>query len=59
MRNLCLDVNDDVVEWCKQKIGNANSHIVRRGKNWYITIGGCIITVNIHSNTIITAHREK
>ncbi|MDR1955913.1 MAG: DUF3781 domain-containing protein, partial [Treponema sp.] len=45
-RNLCLDV-DDVVEWCKQKIGNVNSHIIRKGKNWYVTIDGCIITVNV------------
>jgi hypothetical protein len=58
-RNLCLDVKDDIVEWCKQKIGNTNSHIIRKGKNWYVTIDGYIITVNVHSNTIITAHREK
>jgi hypothetical protein len=56
--NLCLDVND-VVKWCQQKIGNPNSHIMRKGKNLYVTIDGCIITVNVHSHTIITAHREK
>jgi hypothetical protein len=58
-RNLCLAANDDVVEWCKQKIENTNIHIIRKGKNWYVTTDGCIITVNVHSNTIITAHREK
>jgi hypothetical protein len=57
-KNLCLDVHD-VVEWCKQKIGNTNSNIIRKGKNWYVTIDGCIITINAHSNTIITAHMEK
>jgi hypothetical protein len=57
-RNLCLNV-DDVVDWCKQKIKNQNSHIMRKGKNWYVTIDGCIITINAHSYTIITAHKEK
>jgi hypothetical protein len=57
-KNLCLDV-DDIVDWCKQKIRNKNSHIIRKGKNWYVTIDGCIITVNIYSNTIITAHKKK
>ena len=33
--------------------------ITRKGKNWYITVEGCIITVNAHSFTIITAHKEK
>ncbi|MDR1867330.1 MAG: DUF3781 domain-containing protein [Treponema sp.] len=55
-RNLCLDA-DDVVRWCKQKIGNPNSHTLKKGKNWYID--GCMITVNVHSSTIITAQREK
>jgi hypothetical protein len=57
-RNLCLNV-DDVVDWCKQKIKNQNGHIIRKGKNWYVTIDGCIITINVHSYTIITAHKEK
>jgi hypothetical protein len=57
-KNLCLDVND-VVEWCKQKVKNKNSHIIRKGKNWYIMIDGYIITINAHSYTIITAHNEK
>jgi hypothetical protein len=58
-RNLCLDIKDDVVEWCKQRIGDTNSHIIRKGKNWYVTTDGCIITVNIHSNTIITAGKTQ
>ena len=29
------------------------------GKNWYINIDACIITVNACSYTIITAHKEK
>ena len=36
-RNLSLE-NEDVVDWCKQKIKNPNSSIIRKGKNWYVTI---------------------
>lgn len=56
-RNLGLDC-DDVVSWCKNKIRNA-SQITAKGKNWYITIDGIILTVNGRSFTIITAHPEK
>ena len=57
-RNLCLD-NEDVVEWCRQKIKKQDSQIIRQGKNWYITVEHCKITVNAHSYTIITAHKES
>lgn len=53
--NLSLEVND-VVEWCKIKIMDERSLIQRRGKNWYVQIDDCEITVNVHSYTIITAH---
>ena len=56
-KNLCLDI-DDVVEWCKMKISEDESLIARKGKNWYITNGDCIITVNAYSYTIITAHNK-
>jgi hypothetical protein len=54
-RNLSLDT-DDVVSWCKSKIQNPNSSVVRKGKNYYINIDKCTITVNAYSYTIITAH---
>ena len=57
-RNLSLDT-DDVVGWCRDKIKSDNAVITRNGKNWYINIDACIITVNAHSYTIITAHKEK
>lgn len=57
-KNLSLDV-EDVVEWCKEKILLPHAQITRNGKNWYITIDGCIITVNAYSYTIITAHKDK
>ena len=57
-RNLSLD-SDDVVEWCKSKIKLPNAIIIQKGKNWYVSIDNCIITINAHSYTIITAHKEK
>ena len=57
-KNLSLDT-DQVVEWSKSKIASPNASIIREGKNWYIRVDGCIITVNAYSYTIITAHKEK
>lgn len=57
-RNLSLDT-EDVVVWCKDKIASAHAIIIRRGKNWYVNVDDIVITVNAHSYTIITAHREK
>jgi len=56
-KNLNLNI-DDVVTWCVQKTKQAD-HIVRQGKNWYVYTGDVAITINAHSYTIITAHREK
>ncbi|MCR5765157.1 MAG: DUF3781 domain-containing protein [Treponema sp.] len=59
-RNLGLGDNiPDVVAWCKNQIESKDADITRKGKNWYCTIGGCIITVNAYSYTIITAHKMK
>ncbi len=57
-KNLGIDV-DDVVIWCKNEIKSPDAIIVRKGKNWYATVDNCIITVNAHSYTIITAHQTK
>ena len=57
-RNVDLDT-DDVVLWCKEKIMSQHSHIVRKGKNWYVSIENYIITIHAHSYTIITAHYKK
>ena len=57
-KNRSLD-EVDVVEWCKSKIMSEKAEISRQGKNWYICVEGCIITVNASSYTIITAHTEK
>jgi len=53
-RNLVLDTTD-VVAWCKDQIIHADN-IYRKGKNWYVCSVRCVITINAHSYTIITAH---
>ena len=59
-RNLSLDVDaKDVVAFCCQKILDDKADITRQGKNWYVKIDDCIITVNAYSFTIITAHKRK
>lgn len=57
LKNLRLDT-DDVVGWCRQKMESKKASIAQKGKNWYIAVDGCEITVNAHSYTIITAHRR-
>ena len=59
-RNLSLDIDtSDVVDWCKTKISSVNAIISRNGKNCYVNVDNCIITINVYSYTIITAHKEK
>jgi len=55
-RNLGLETGD-VVEWCREKIKSPAAVISRQGKNWYVEIENCVITVNARSYTVITAHR--
>jgi len=54
-----LDITGDVVEYCKNKILKDESVVERKGKNYYIHVDDCIITVNASSYTIITAHKWK
>lgn len=56
-RNLGLG-DIDVVAWCKERILDKKSVIEKQGKNWYVHIDGCVITVNSNSYTIITCHKE-
>ena len=57
-RNLSLGNDEkDVIAFCRQKILDIRSVITRHGKNWYVKIDDCIITVNAYSYTIITAHK--
>ncbi len=54
-RNLRIET-PDVVAWCRARILDRAARIERCGKNWYVVSGGCRITVNAGSYTIITAH---
>ncbi len=53
-----LRISGDVVEICKEKILKKESLVERKGKNYYVDIDDCIITVNASSFTIITAHKK-
>lgn len=57
-RNLSWE-EGDVVARIKELILRQDAEIVRRGKNWYVSACGCVITVNAYSYTIITAHKER
>lgn len=48
-RNLSLNT-DDVIVWCKTKTISADAVITRNGKNWYIKVDNCIITVYASSS---------
>ena len=52
-----LDIDGDVVEYCKKKILKDESVVERKGKNYCVHIDNCVITVNASSYTIITAHK--
>ena len=56
-RNLQIDVSD-VVKYCYDMITKTNSLIERKGKNWYVYVNNCKITINAQSYTIITAHKH-
>ncbi|MBR0270797.1 MAG: DUF3781 domain-containing protein [Methanobrevibacter sp.] len=53
-----LEISGDVVEYCKNKILKNESKVERKGKNYYVEIDDCVITVNASSYTIITAHKK-
>lgn len=55
-----LNLHDcDVVDLMKNLFLKDSAIIERNGKNYYITIEECKITVNAHNFTIITAHKIK
>ena len=56
-RNLGLNDDTDAVVRCREIILNKNSAVERKGKNYYVSFPGGIITVNAGSMTIITAKK--
>lgn len=57
-KNLSLE-ETDIILWCQNFIGNLESKITRKGKNWYIQNKNILLTVNASSYTVITAHKIK
>jgi hypothetical protein len=55
-RNIELETKD-IVDWCKRRIKQADN-IYKKGKNWYVSLENCVLTINSHSYTIITAHKN-
>ncbi len=51
-KNLQLET-DDIVQWCKIQILDKDAKMKRMGKNWYVTVDDCRITVNAYSYTIL------
>lgn len=56
-RNLDLGEAIDAVNFCRTLILEDSAKFERKGKNWYVTSGGVRITINAHTNTIITSHK--
>ena len=54
-----LNIDEDVIIYCKNKLLKSNCMIYKNGKNWYCEIDNIIFTINSHSYTIITAHLLK
>lgn len=54
-RNLKLK-DENVIDYCKDKIKNNSSTIYKKGKNFYVEIKNIKLTINSYSYTIITAH---
>ena len=48
----------DIVAWCRERLLAPDAIIERRGKNFYVTSGGCTLTINAGSHTVITAHKQ-
>ena len=54
-----LGISEDPVDYCISKLKQDNSTVVKEGKNYYVEVDGCRITINSSSFTIITAHKIK
>ena len=48
----------EVINTCKEIITNNNSNITKKGKNYYCKLNNIILTINVYSFTIITAHKQ-
>lgn len=54
-----LEISEEPVGYCISKLKQENAVVVKEGKNYYVEVDGCRITINSSSFTIITAHKVK
>ena len=54
-----LGISDEPVGYCITKLKKKDSKVKKEGKNYYVDVDDCIITINSSSYTIITAHKKK
>ena len=54
-----ININNNILDYLKEKILDKRCKIYKKGKNWYCEIDNIIITINSYSYTIITAHKIK
>lgn len=52
-----LEISAEPVSYCISKLKKEESRVKKEGKNYYVEIDDCRITINTRSFTIITAHK--
>ncbi|MBQ9160154.1 MAG: DUF3781 domain-containing protein [Methanobrevibacter sp.] len=53
-----LGIGDEPVGYCISKLKQDNAVVLKEGKNYYVEVDDCRITINSSSFTIITAHKK-
>ena len=53
-----LEISEDPVSYCISKLKKESSKVDKQGKNYYVEVDDCRITINSSSFTIITAHKN-
>lgn len=53
-----LGIDDEPVGYCISKLQKTGSTVTKEGKNYYVEVDDCRITINSSSFTIITAHKK-
>ena len=54
-----LQISAEPVSYCISKLKQDNSVVTKEGKNYYVEVDDCKITINSSSFTIITAHKIR
>lgn len=57
-KNLRTDA-DDILLFCKTLITDKSSSVIKKGKNYYVSLNGITLTVNASTFTVITAHKTN